>query len=193
MSNPALAVPVLRYLAAAIAMGEAARAVRETEPNGGKDVRAYLLNCDPPITEAAPWCAAFVQYCTDRAAKGAGVRNPLDAVPLEAYVPSYFALAKEHGWVIPASMADVGDLVLFEWAGGPRRWNHIGFVAKPPNKVGAFWTVEGNTSSGDAGSQRDGDGVFHRVRSTASAYRTCFLRWDRDVMIPPASKLKIAA
>jgi hypothetical protein len=193
MSNPALAVPVLRYLAAAIAMAEDARQVRETTPNGGKDIRAYLANCDPPISEAVPYCAAFVQYCSDRAAKGAGIANPLDDVPREAYVPDYFTLAKKRGWEIPAALADVGDLILFQWAGGPRRWNHIGFVARPPNKAGAFWTIEGNTSSGESGDQREGEGVYHKVRTTASNYRTCFIRWDRDVKVPPGAGLKLAA
>jgi hypothetical protein len=193
MSNPALAVPVLRYLAAAVAMAEAARGVREEGVNSGKDVRAYLADCDPPIHAAAPWCAAFVQYCTDRASKGAGITNPLDDVKREAYVPDYFELAKVRGWQIPHTLTDVGDLVLFQWATGPRRWNHIGIVAQPPNKVGAFWTIEGNTSSGEEGDQREGEGVYHKVRTVASTYRTCFIRWDRDATVPPGAHLKMAA
>lgn len=188
MSQPNLATPLLRYLAAGIALADAARGVRETAPNWSQDIRAYLLNCDPPIARPVPWCAAAVQYWTDRAARNAGVRNPLDDIGREAYVPDYFAVAKERGWVIPEGMADVGDLVLFQFPTGPRRWNHIGLVTRPADRMGRLGTVEGNTGDPEQ-DQRDGDGVYHKNRSVRANYRTCFIRWDRDVVIPPAGDL----
>lgn len=190
MSNP-LAAPVLRHLAVGIALGEAARGVREETPNWGKDVRLYLLNCVPPVTRPAPYCAAFVQFCTDKACRQAGVRNPLDDVVHEALVADYAALATARGWVVPSSMADVGDLILFRFAGGPARWNHIGLVVSPPNARGEVETVEGNTGD-PRQSQRDGDGVFRKARTIHASYATMFVRWDRDVVLPPVD-LKLAA
>lgn len=172
-------IPV-RYLAAACALAEEARKVRETKPNWGPEVRAYLANCVPPIKHPAPWCAAFVQAMTDRAAKAWDITNPLDAVEQEAYCPSYAALAKEKGWIIPGQQADIGDLVLYNF--GRKRWDHIGIVTRPANKAGAFATVEGNTGDPKQ-DQRDGDGVYRKLRSMYGSYHTLFIRWDRDV--PP--------
>lgn len=190
MSNP-LAAPVLRHLAAGIALGEAARGVREESTNWGKDIRLYLLNCVPPVTRPSPYCAAFVQYVTDRACRQAGIRNPLDDVVREAYVADYAALATARGWVVPSSLADVGDLVLYRFAGGPARWNHIGLVVNPPNVRGEMETVEGNTGP-NTGDPRDGDGVYRKARSVFASYQTMFVRWDRDVLLPPI-ELRIAA
>lgn len=191
--NPRLAVPMLRYLAVGVALGDAARGVRETSPNWGPDVRAYLANCDPPIKVPSAWCAAAVQSWTDKAARAAGVPNPLDAVEGEAYVLDYFRLAQARGWVIAPSMADTGDLILYQFEGGPRRWNHIGLVVQPPDRQGLVHTVEGNTGD-PSKNQRDGDGVYQKVRSIRSSYQTCFIRWDRDVAIPAdAPPLQLAA
>lgn len=190
--NPIYAVPVLRPIAVGVALQEAARGVKEDSPNWSRDIRAYLLNCEPKIHTPVPWCAAFVQYVTDVACRRSGIVNPLDAVKREAYVPDYFDLAKDRGWVIPDTMANMGDLVIFQFNVGPRRWNHIGLVHLPPDKHGKFTTVEGNTGD-PSQDQRDGDGVYVKERSVRATYRTCFVRWDRDVTVPPGAKLKLAA
>ena len=192
MANLVFSIPLLRPIAAGIALQEAARGVRETSPNWSKEIRLYLLNCDPPIKAPVPWCAAAVQYITDRACRQAGIANPLDAVKREAYVPDYFELAKDKGWVIPPTMADVGDLVLYQFNVGPRRWNHIGIVIKPPNAHGAFEACEGNTGDPNQ-NQRDGDGFYLKERSVLATYKTCFVRWDRDVRIPPDARIRLAA
>lgn len=186
-------LPHVRYLAASCALAEEARKVRETSPNWSKDIRLYGLNCEPPITFPIPWCAAFVQYITDKACRAWGVRNPLDDVKREAYVPDYAKLAADKGWVIPPTMVDVGDLVLFRFPGGPSRWNHIGIVTRPPDEWGQFTTVEGNTGD-PSKDQRDGDGVYIKARSIRHNYQTMFVRWDRNAHSNPNLRpLKAAA
>lgn len=65
-----------------------------------------------------------------------------------------------------------GDLVEFDMPvdgqqlGHP---HHIGYVIRLVSP-GLLETVEGNTSSGHAGSQGDGDGVFIRQRATTYVY-----------------------
>jgi len=59
-----------------------------------------------------------------------------------------------------------GDIVTFHFKSG----SHIGVVdsvpySKPTTGETYIKTIEGNTSSGNVGSQRDGDGVFERERS----------------------------
>lgn len=154
-----------------VALAEADHKVREEGGNNkGPRIRQYLEGTDPPITIAAPWCAAFVQYCSDVAARGLGMRNPLDDVRHEALVQSYFDHFQDRA--IPAGRVRPGDLVLFRFP-GPPRWNHIGIVAQPPNADGIIWSVEGNTGDVD---QRDGDGVYLKPRKVGASPIT-FLRW----------------
>ena len=136
--------------------------------NRGPRVEQYLANAG--IHTAAPWCAAFVQFCSDRAASLLSVKNPLDDVKLEAYVQSYYDWAADKpGRIVGSPRA--GDLILFDFHGA--RWDHIGFVAQPPTPEGIAWSVEGNTGDVD---QRDGDGVYLKPRDT-KALRVCFVRW----------------
>lgn len=59
--------------------------------------------------------------------------------------------------------ARAGDLVIFDWSGKATATNHIGFVEK--NLGSYIQTIEGNTSSGDSGSQDNGGGVYRRTRA----------------------------
>ena len=152
-----------------VALGEVDHKIREVGGNNrGPRIAQYLGSLDPPIHSAAPWCAAFVAYCSDTAARGAGLTNPLDEVKLEAYVQSYYDWASPHKLT---SEPRRGDLVLFNFGG--KRWDHIGIIAIPPNEHGILYSVEGNT--GDV-NQRDGDGVYLKPRDT-SKLTCCFVRW----------------
>ena len=64
-----------------------------------------------------------------------------------------------------------GDLALFDLEGVGKP-THVGLVrsATATQGVPEVRTVEGNTSSGVAGSQRDGGGVYERVRPVAKVY-----------------------
>lgn len=142
--------------------------------NRGPRVDEYLQNTSPPINIAAPWCAAFIQFCSDTVCRMLpGAENPLDAVKLEAYVQSYYDWASERGLLVAPEDTQPGDLALFSFGG--ERFDHIGFVLGPLNPDGSFATIEGNT--GDR-SQRNGDGVFRKIRSTEAAYGVRFVRWS---------------
>jgi hypothetical protein len=162
---------VIQAVALGAALAEADHKVREAGGNNrGPRIREYLKNVG--FAEGAPWCAAFVQYCADVAARGLGVVNPLDDVVQEALVQSYYD--RLQGSEIAAEFVKPGDLALFKFSGS-ERWNHIGFVAQPPRADRTtFWTVEGNTGDVD---QRDGDGVYLKPRDM-SQYPTCFIAWD---------------
>lgn len=163
----------LALVALGAALMDADHRVREEGGNNrGPRIRQYLANADPPINVAAPWCAAFVQYCTDVAARGRGKRNPLDEVRREAYVQDYWEWGAPDRIVSP-HLAQAGDLVLFSFGG--ERWDHIGIVSQPPGDGTTFWSVEGNT--GDE-NQRDGDVVAHKPRQLDSGYAVQFMRWE---------------
>lgn len=162
----------LQAVTLGVAICEADHKVVEEGTNWGPRVREYLRNCDPPINVAAPWCAAFLAFVSDVAARGLGVANPLDSVRLEAYVQSYYQWAKEGGRLISPQESIPGDLVLYNFRNV--RWDHIGLLITPPDDLGFMRCVEGNTN--DAGS-RDGDGVYMKIRSLKRNYPVAFVRW----------------
>jgi hypothetical protein len=163
---------VIRLATLGVALAHADFKVREEGGNNrGPMIRKYLESLDPPIKVDAPWCAAAVQYWSDVAARGLGIRNPLDAVKHEALVQSYYDEFKIDV-LGPAVRPEPGDLALFKFEKS-ERWNHIGLVAQPPTVGSMGWFVEGNT--GDV-SQRDGDGVYLKPRDV-SKFPVAFIRW----------------
>lgn len=102
-----------------------------------------------------PWCYTFVSWVLMHS----GVKEPFFA-----YVPAGYNHYCKTGKIFKEPK--IGDLIFFDFNkdGIPE---HIGFVTginKKGNRVESVNTIEGNTSSGVAGSQDNGDGIFERVR-----------------------------
>jgi hypothetical protein len=105
------------------------------------------------------WCAQFVWWCFRQA--GAG-----HLIPKTAYTPTLAAWYQQRGQA--SRTPRVGSLVLFDWPGdGVDRISHVGLV-EAVNPNGTLTTIEGNTTSGAAGDQRMGGGVWRRNRSTSA-------------------------
>jgi len=99
-----------------------------------------------------PWCDQFVSYCADKSGNGA-------AVGKFQYCPSHVNWFKSRGqW---GSSPQVGAIVFYDWDGDGLA-DHVGIVKA--FDAASIRTLEGNTSSGDAGSQGNGDGAYERVR-----------------------------
>lgn len=110
--------------------------------------------------QGQPWCAAAV---TDWLNRG-GELEEFGGRPI-FYCPSIEALAKSRGrWF---TSPRVGDLVLYSF--GAREAIHVGIVEKVNSTT--IQTIEGNTSSGAAGSQNNGGGVYRRVRTRSWGIR----------------------
>lgn len=112
-------------------------------------------------TSGVPFCAMFASWClTDD--DGASVIPGGDF----AYVPyGINAAAREGRLVSPMTQAAPGDLVCFDWDGDGLA-DHVGIVEA--NYGGWLQTIEGNTSSGAAGNQSNGGGVWRRTRDWES-------------------------
>lgn len=135
--------------------------------NQGPWVKKFLAEVGLP--EGYAWCDAFQSYEEHGVA---GHRLPIES----ASVGQTYETAQRLGWVVTRPLR--GDLVLYNWTGpGPPFADHIGLVVKvlKLGPVLTLQTVEGNTSSGVAGSQSDGDGVFLRTR-VISASQVAFVR-----------------
>lgn len=109
---------------------------------------AYGLN-------GVPWCAQFVWWVFYQAGDST-------LIPKTAYTPALADWFKGRGqW---GDQPRPGALALFDFLGdGVNRISHVGLV-EAVNGDGTVITIEGNTSTGAAGSQRDGGGVWRRTR-----------------------------
>jgi hypothetical protein len=137
--------------------------IREVGPNNhGPWVKKFLAETGLP--EGYAWCDAFQSYEEHAAA---GHRLPIES----ASVSETYAAALKLHWTVARPRR--GDLVLFDFDGDGQADDHIGIVVRVvhlPSTGGRYAgsyilkTVEGNTSSGVAGSQTDGGGVYIRTR-----------------------------
>jgi CHAP domain-containing protein len=102
------------------------------------------------------WCAEFQWWVFT----SAGAAN---LIPKTAYTPTFYSWFQQKGQA--SKTPKVGSLVFFDWPGdGVNRIQHVGIV-EAINADGSITTIEGNTTSGNAGDQSNGGGVFRRKRA----------------------------
>ncbi|MFE3409443.1 CHAP domain-containing protein [Streptomyces mirabilis] len=123
---------------------------KEGPNNDTKHGKWYGLNFNP-------WCDMAISMWADQSGNA-------DIVGKFAYCPSHVNWFKERKqWISKGAAVKKGDIVFFTWDGGPVA-DHVG-VATADVPAGAdVPTIEANTSSGNAGSQGNGDGVYRRTR-----------------------------
>lgn len=113
-------------------------------------------------TSGVPFCAMGASWCATDEEK----QSVLPGGDF-AYVPyGINAAAREGRLVEPMTQAAPGDLVCFDWDDDGIA-DHVGIVEA--NYGGWLQTIEFNTSSGAAGSQSNGGGVWRRTRVWGSA------------------------
>ncbi|WP_158727287.1 peptidoglycan-binding protein [Streptomyces sp. NRRL S-31] len=123
---------------------------KEGKSNDTKFGRWYPMNYQP-------WCDMAVS-------KWAEDSGNADIVGKFAYCPSHVNWFKARGqWHDRGAAVRRGDIVFFSWDGGPLA-DHVGVVTADAAAGADVHTIEGNTSSGNAGSQGNGDGVYRRTR-----------------------------
>ena len=109
-----------------------------------------------PTVQNQPYCGIFAAWVIQKAT-GADVRK----VVWMPFVPSIEAWARKNGAWKTRGQKD-GDLVVFGF--GKSSAQHVGFAWRDENSS-RYRSVEGNTSSGNRGSQGNGGGVHVRYRS----------------------------
>ena len=119
-----------------------------------------------------PWCGAFAHAALEH--------GGLKTAPDIRYCPSTEAHAKQGtggfaSWH-PVANAQEGDLVLYDFVNHPPSFpEHVGVVVALQSD--GLHTIEGNTTSGAAGNQANGGGVFARVRPTQFVVGVARPRW----------------
>lgn len=106
------------------------------------------------------YCVMFVLYCYIEACNRLKIKF---SFPLTASSQTLFEDAKKIGATYTdPKLIKPGDIVIWRklklWQG------HAGMVISSLFNDGTFWTIEGNTSNSDYGSQTDGDGIYKRIR-----------------------------
>lgn len=150
--------------------------VEEIRDNEGEEVEMFQQAAD--LRPGDPWCAAFVNWCAEQGARLRNETSPLEDVPLQGYVQSYYEYGDEQLWIrSPDEPAGLGDIFLM-YFDSKGRYAHMGLVRDPMPGESVFTTVEGNTSadatSGSA-DDREGQGVYSKKRHATD--RIVFLDW----------------
>ncbi|MGW2425069.1 peptidoglycan-binding protein [Streptomyces sp. NPDC001709] len=123
---------------------------KEGPNNDTKHGRWYGLNYNP-------WCDMAVS-------KWAADSGNAGIVGRFAYCPSHVNWFRSRGqWLGKNAAVRRGDIVFYSWDGGPLA-DHVGIVTEDAAEGTSVHTIEGNTSSGNSGSQGNGDGCYRRVR-----------------------------
>lgn len=157
-----------RDIVAEIALGESRRKIHETEgANRGPGIAKYweCTSYGPAgYKDRAPYCAAFVCWVFEQARKAGvkfRVKGPRDA-----------SVSAMRDWALRCQAE--GDVAVIRMDSGREvapgdiacflpNFSHVGIITRRLDAMHVA-TVEANTSPDDHGSQRDGGGVYARVR-----------------------------
>lgn len=158
--------------AAAAENGKKYLYVREkTNRNDHPDIDRFLAYLGLP--KGLSWCAAYVLFNWKEAAEAQGVKQPLPRYGRVAMLKKVCEQNPlKYRW-IPAEQVRMGSVKLQKgdlpmWASGTIRngdFNgHIGMTLEQFT-LRSFQDIEGNTGPGNAGDQREGNGVYIRTRT----------------------------
>lgn len=121
------------------------------------------------------WCNEFTWWCFVQAGAAA-------LTPKSAYTPSTASWYQQRG--LTSKTPRAGDLVFFDWPGdGVDRISHVGFVEAVAAN-GTLTTIEGNTTQGSGGNQRDGGYVARRSRSQSAVVLFAHPQYDGAAPVP---------
>lgn len=106
------------------------------------------------------WCSMFVWWVCYTLGINVKQKVSGDYASAELAMEGY----AKHGWKVAGSDHNPipGEVVFFHFNGEHAGANHTGFIVDHDAK--GCHTIEGNTSSGDGGSQVNGGGVYRRYR-----------------------------
>ena len=125
--------------------------VMEEGNNRGDWVESFLRNAG--VDPGNPWCASAIKFAADVA----GAWSPKSGA---AAVVTWKNLGRSLNKIFNNPERGMLCYMMHSETTG-----HIGIVVR--TALGLTYSIEGNTSSGVSGSQRDGDGLYRRVRKTS--------------------------
>jgi hypothetical protein len=149
--------------------------------------RAYLgVAEDPPGSnrtifgaeyglDGQPWCVMFLWYCFQHA----GERMAFFGGGKTASCGMLLRWYREQGLVVDKRDIQIGDILILNFS-GTQDTQHCGLVVDKGKLAGTWYTIEGNTSPGEEGSQDNGECVALKTRYPAQIVAVCRPTYKAD-------------
>jgi hypothetical protein len=122
-----------------------------------------------------PWCVEALWFwfneAGERMAFFGGGKTASCGVLLRWY--------REQGLVVDKRDIQIGDILILNFS-GTQDTQHCGLVVDKGKLAGTWYTVEGNTTPGEEGSQDDGGCVALKMRSVKNVVAVCHPTYKAD-------------
>lgn len=142
-------------------------------PPGSNRVK-YWEDYDPKM-QGQPWCVSFLWSVFNRAGERmaffGGGKTASCSVLLRWY--------REQGLVVDKRDIQIGDIPILDFS-GTQDTQHCGLVVDKGKLAGTWYTIEGNTTPGEEGSQDDGGCVALKMRSVRNVVAVCRPQYKPD-------------
>ena len=152
-------------LQAVISAARAELGVTES-PSGSNRVKYWDLF--GPEWQGQPWCCAFLAWIFNTA----GERMAFFGGGRTASCGTLLRWYKEQGLVVDKRDIRIGDILILNFS-GTQDTQHCGLVVDKGKLAGTWYTIEGNTTPGEEGSQDDGGCVAKKLRSVKNVVAVC--------------------
>ena len=138
-----------------------------TENPPGSNRTKYWEAYDSKM-QGQPWCVCFLwwvfQQAGERMAFFGGGKTASCGILLRWY--------KEQGLVVDKRDIQIGDILILNFS-GTQDTQHCGLVVDKGKLAGTWYTIEGNTTPGEEGSQDDGGCVALKMRHIRNVVAVC--------------------
>ncbi len=121
-----------------------------------------------PEWQGQPWCVAFLWWVFQKA----GERMAFFGGGKTASCGMLLRWYREQGLVVDKRDIQIGDILILNFS-GTQDTQHCGLVVDKGKLAGTWYTIEGNTTPGEEGSQDDGGCVALKMRSVRSVVAVC--------------------
>lgn len=158
-------------LSKVIEVAESQLGVTEYPPGSNK----VIYNTDYYGKEVSgadyPWCCTYLWWVFNKAGEGKAFFNSGKTASCNILLRWY----KEQGLTVPVDQVRAGDIVLLNFHGGqtPEHCGLVECVMHSDDGVETIWTIEGNTTPGEEGSQDNGGCVALKDRYPRQIVAVC--------------------
>ena len=115
-----------------------------------------------------PWCVMSLAFWFNEA----GERMAFFGGGKTASCGMLLRWYREQGLVVDKKDIQIGDILIFNFS-GTKDAQHCGLVVDKGKLAGTWYTIEGNTTPGEEGSQDDGGCVALKMRSVRNVVGVC--------------------
>ncbi len=142
------------------------------EKTGRNDGEVEKYGNAAGFKQRIPYCYAFQYWGFKVACDELQIDYGYIPIPKSGMANAAFNYAKKNG-IKTTYKAKINDLIT--WRKSNSGSGHIARIDSV-GRVGWVWTIEGNTSNGKTGSQREGNGVFYRKRNIKHPLGRMYIR-----------------